>query len=184
MRKLSSLIFVTLAITCFASGVNSQDVLVEYLFQSGTNDTSGHGLHGELLGDAIVADGRLATPGDRDSTMSIPLGQFSPFDGLTNWSLSSEFQTVNGSTGSLFSADGSAPAEPWPDNPDTGDQTGSLNIFLNEEGQVATDFWYIDVVESVDIYNDDDVTVVGSLAGGGELGDVDLVYFRDQRRPP
>ena len=80
-------------------------VLAEYDFENGTADLSGHGLDGQLVGDAAVIDGRLFLPGGLDNSMSIPLDEFSPFDGLTNWTVSFEFQTVDGSTGALFSSD-------------------------------------------------------------------------------
>ena len=139
------------------------ETLVEYKFAGDTNDSSGFGLHGELIGDAAIQDGRLFLPGDVDNTMSIPLGEFSPFGGTTSWMLSFDFQTVDESGGALFSADGSAECEDdpcrelWPEHEEHGNQTGSLNVFIGEEGQVLTDFWYMGVVASEDIYNDDEV---------------------------
>jgi hypothetical protein len=158
MKKLH-LLAVLLLLADLSCGVGSSraEVLAEYLFENGTSDSSGRGLNAELVGDASIVDGRLFLPGGLDNALSIPLGDFSPFDGATNWSIAFEFQTVEESTGALFSSDGSAEEEPWPDNPDTGDQTGSLNVFLNEQGQVATDFWFIDAVASNEAYNDDEV---------------------------
>jgi hypothetical protein len=134
------------------------EVLVAYDFENGTTDVSGHGLDGELIGDATVEGGRLFLPGGFDNTMSIPLGQYNPFGGETSWAVEFEFQTVDGSVGPLFSSDGSAEQEPWPDNPDTGNQTGSFNVFLGEGGEVVTDYWWIGALESNEgLYNDDEV---------------------------
>jgi hypothetical protein len=179
-RAWSSLVAIVL-LSCATSTVTAE-TLLEYKFEGNTNDSSGSGLHGELIGDAMVQEGRLFLPGGLDNTMSIPLGEFSPFDGTVDWTISFQFQTVDESTGPLFSADGSAQCaeddtdcrDAWPENEETGDQTGGLNVFLDGDGFVRTDFWYIGVVASLEIYNDDELhTYVGTyVADTGEFTQV------------
>ncbi len=147
------------------------DKFVEYLFEGNASDSSGSGIDGELVGDAAVQDGRLFLPGGFDNSMSMPFGDASPFGGDKSWTVSFEFETANGSTGPLFSADGSQECEVddfdcedlWPEHEDTGNQSGSLNVFLTEEGAVVTDFWFIDGLESEETYNDGEThTYVGT----------------------
>jgi hypothetical protein len=49
-------------------------LLAEYLFDNGANDTSGNGHHGTFLGDAYVADSRLALDGTDDAVFIPRLG--------------------------------------------------------------------------------------------------------------
>ena len=117
-----------------------------------------------LFGDATIEDGRLFLPGGLDNGMSIPLGDQSPFGGMQDFTVAFDFQSVDGITGALFSADGSPLCEDedddcfesMPSHPENGDQTGSLNIFMWGAGTVATDFWFIAAVESELTYNDDE----------------------------
>ena len=150
------------ALTVFAQHVYCETV-VEYRFDGNTNDSSAMGIHGELIGDATVEDGRLFLPGGLDNSMSIPLGDRSPFGGNQDFTISFDFQTVDSSTGALFSADGAPLCEDdecfelIPEHPETGLQSGSLNIFMWDDGTLATDFWFIGAVESEFQYNDDEV---------------------------
>ena len=156
--------------------------IVEYLFEGDANDSSGANRNGEIVGGTTVEDGRLKLPGGFENSLSIPLGEDSPFGGDTSWELTFEFQTVGGSTGPLFSADGSQQCEEgdfdcedlWPENEETGSQAGSLNVYLTPEGELITDFWFIGDVGSEGIYNDDGVhTYVASYdAETGEFTQV------------
>ena len=145
--------------------------VVDYQFDGNTNDASGANRNGELVGNASIEDGRLRLPGGEDNGLSVPLTDDSPFGGDTSWTVSFEFQTVDGSTGALFSADGSQQCEEgdfdcedlWPVHEDTGPQAGSLNVYLSPQGELITDFWFIGDVGSEDLYNDDEThTYVGS----------------------
>ena len=156
--------------------------IVDYQFEGNTNDSSGANRNGQLVGDARIEDGRLRLPGGIDNGLSIPLNEDSPFGGETSWTVSFEFQTVDRTTGPLFSADGSQQCDEgdfecedlWPEHEDNGVQAGSLNVFLSPDGEVVTDFWFIGDVVSEKIYDDDEVhTYVGTYdAETGEFTQV------------
>ena len=160
-------------------GSVSAEVVVEYQFDGNTNDSSGSGIHGELVGDATIQDGQLSLAGGLDNGLSIPLGDRNPFGGDRDWTVSFDFTTIDGSSGPLFSSDGAPLCEEgddecfdmMPRHAETGNQAGSINVFMWDSGNVVTDFWFIGAIESEFTYNDDQPhSYVGSyIAATGEF---------------
>ena len=81
------------------------NLLVEYKFDSGFNDTSDWGYHGESWGDAVVSGGVLQLRGlGRVNVAPDDFNEVNPFDGLRDFSIAIAFKTSK--PGILISSSG------------------------------------------------------------------------------
>ena len=170
----------SLASLSFFVAVANVDAVVigDFNFESVDGDVvpnAGVGADGILAANATVADGVLDLDnialGDvmDEHGMSIPLGLNNPFGGGTDWRVSLDFSTEDapgGSVGVLFSSDGSLFV--GDEELNDAEQFGSLNIFMNGEGGIVADAWFM-----------------GAIDGGFELNDgqshnVEVAYTAEE----
>lgn len=145
------------ALTCvlLALAINSSAdaaQLVEYLFTSNFNDTSGNnrtgvpdvGLFG---GTPTVSDGKLNLTGDVGEGVIVPLGAANPFDGLSNYTIEMTFNSTgnsfvpNAGVVLLGSADATTPTLP---------ANQSFSIYVepaSEGGALVVDYYFLDNVK-------------------------------------
>ena len=130
--------------------------MVEYLFATNLNDTSGNNRHGipnpgEISGQPpTVSAGKLRLTGDVAESVSVPLGSANPFGGLDDYTIEMKFSSM----GSSFNPDlgmvlfSSADA----DEP-TNDDLQSMSIFVDPQssgGSLVVDYWFIGEVRAAD----------------------------------
>jgi len=130
--------------------------LVEYLFTTNFNDTSGNNRHGTpsvgvFGGTPTVSGGKLNLTGDLEEGLIVPLAAANPFGGLSDYTIEMSFDST-GSTAFpnagviLF---GSAN----PSDPTSGDNQ-SMSIYVAPQadgGSLVVDYFFVDEVRSPDV---------------------------------
>jgi hypothetical protein len=129
--------------------------LVEYLFDTNFNDTSGNNRHGMpstgvFGGTPTVSGGKLNLSGDLEEGLLVPLGAANPLDGLSDYTIEMTFNSA-GSTAFpeagailLGSANTTEPAEP--DNQ-------SFAVFVEPQGDggsLVVDYFFLGEVRVPD----------------------------------
>jgi hypothetical protein len=141
---------VAIAIACSSTADAAE--LVEYLFTSNFNDTSGNNRHGiPSLGTApTVSGGKLQLGGDFEEGLIVPLGAANPFGGLNDYTLEMTFNT-SGST--VFPEAGVILFGSADQTDPTLDDNQSMSIFIEPEadgGSLVVDYFFVGEVRIQD----------------------------------
>ena len=127
--------------------------LAVFDFEAPANGTQvanlGAGPSGALLNGATVGGGVLNVDG-LGQGLDIPLGILNPFGGANDWRVEFDFTSEDDGGGPLFSSDSSNCDVECND----AEQAGSINIFLNPEGEVIADAWFVGAIGSEPGLND------------------------------
>lgn len=130
------------AILFMAPNSANAELLVEYTFQNGTEDSSGNNRDADIDpgffgGDPEVDGGVLFMTGTPTEFVGVPLGDANPFDGSSDFAIDISFSALEHDDGAghilLSSADFDAP-----DNPDN----RSMALFIEPEGDIVYDNWF------------------------------------------
>ena len=149
--RAASHVAMLLIVACFgvvAVGIEEAraELLVEYLFDEDTADSSGNGRDGDLDsglfglgGDPFVGDGVLTLTGAPGESLIVPLNEANPFDGSQDFTIDISFMLEeheeDGAGHLLFSsADFDFPTE--------GDNH-SMSIFVEPEGEIVYDNFFV-----------------------------------------
>ncbi|MCF7972975.1 MAG: discoidin domain-containing protein [Phycisphaerae bacterium] len=101
---------------------------VDYTFDSGLEDTSGHANHGIARNNPVVTGGVLSLNGS--SFVDVPLGGDNPFDGSQDFSISMDFKTAASTI--LFSS-----------SRDNTPANHAMALYVNNDGAVVYDNFYV-----------------------------------------
>jgi hypothetical protein len=149
---IARIVFVVFSISLLVSSRANAAPLVEYLFDTNFNDTSGNGRTGipSLGSTPSVSGGRMQLTGDFEEGLIVPLGAANPFGGLSDYSLE---MTFNSSGNSFFPDAGvilfGSSDETDPTSPDN----QSMSIFVEPQvdgGSLVVDYFFVGEVRIPD----------------------------------